>query len=85
MAVLAIKSINFFTSFHTFLQVLSWNLEVKKIAGIKMPANKIVFLIIKILDKSCSSKIQKIEYKSSIKVVYQKKKDAYFYASFNHS
>jgi hypothetical protein len=31
---------------------LSWNLEVKKIAGIKNPANKMVFLIQKNLVKT---------------------------------
>jgi hypothetical protein len=30
---------------------LSWNLEAKKITGIKKPANKIVVFITKILDK----------------------------------
>jgi len=49
---------------------LSWNLETKKVAGIKNPANKIVVLITKILNKSWKPKIQKIEYKSLLKVVY---------------
>jgi hypothetical protein len=52
VAILAMDHINFFPRFMLSWRFLSWNLEAKKNTGIKKPANKIVFLITKILDKS---------------------------------
>jgi len=54
---------------------LSWNLEAKKITGIKKPANKNVFLITKILDKSWIKNTED-RIQISLKGCLQKKKDA---------